>query len=160
MGALRPTYPSDGYALDFRRYAREKSGRLAVEVTARHEAMLLHTARIDVLNQRDQEILAARCAVNGTVATGSHGCNRQLQLEQLAQAPSIPNHSGGAARRAVSHGRARAGAQPDGPYLAQGGASPRRDLWTVRPRRGGVTAVQSAADVLIDGRKFLPPRFS
>ena len=89
-GVATLTYP-DGYALDFRRYAREKSGRLAVEVTARHEAMLLHTARIDVLNQRDQEILPPGAAVNGTVADWQSRLQSAIPvLEQLAQGAQHP----------------------------------------------------------------------
>lgn len=63
------TFPGDDYALDFRQVSLGKYGALYAEVTARHGASILHVARFDLLNQREQENFQQRCvSVNSSVA--------------------------------------------------------------------------------------------
>ena len=157
-GVATLTFPSDNYALDFLNYARNKFGGLSVEATARHEDMLLHTARIDILNQRDQETFAARCrAVNSTVADWQSRLQSAipplLQLVEGTQTHPVPLR------------REMAPAEPFpmdalGSVLSQMARILRKVVQAPDAICGqsvlaaGATAVQSAADVLIDGRKF------
>jgi hypothetical protein len=156
-GVATLTFPGDDYVLDFRSYARDKFDRLMVRVTARHAAMLLHTARIDILNQQAQEAFAARCrAVNSTVADWQSRLQSAIPgLEQLAEVPQQP----APLRRELSH------AEPFplealGSVLSQMAGILRKVVQAPDAICGqsvlaaGATAVQSAADVLIDGRKF------
>jgi hypothetical protein len=156
-GVATLLYPDDQYTLDFHTWTRDKFGGLAVHVTARHGEMLLHTARIDVLNQRDQETFAARCrAVNSTVADWQtrlqSGIPALLELVQDHQHPEP-------LRRELPP------AEPFpmdalGPVLSQMARILRKVVQAPDAICGqsvlaaGATAVQSAADVLIDGRKF------
>ena len=68
-GVAHLAFPTDDYSLDFARLTTTKYGALLAKVTARHGKHVLHMARFDLLNQRDQEHFHQRClAVNGTVA--------------------------------------------------------------------------------------------
>jgi hypothetical protein len=68
-GVASLTFPDDSYTLTFADLTRSKSGALVGLVTARHGAEVLHLARFDLLNQREQESFHQRClAVNGTAA--------------------------------------------------------------------------------------------
>jgi hypothetical protein len=61
------TFPDDDYALDFRHLSVDKYGSPRAHVTARHGEQMLHCARFDLLNQREQELFHQRCAsVNGS----------------------------------------------------------------------------------------------
>jgi putative DNA primase/helicase len=63
------TFPTDDYSLDFGDVSRTTYGALLAKVTARHGDQVLHMARFDLLNQREQEHFHQRCrSVNGTVA--------------------------------------------------------------------------------------------
>ena len=156
-GLATLTFPSDSYALDFSNYARNKFGGLSVEVTARHEDMLLHTARIDVLNQRDQETFASRCrAVNSTVADWQSRLQSAipplLQLVETHQSPAplqrelppaepFPLDALGTVLSEMARILRKVVQAPDA-------------ICGQSVLAAGATAVQSAADVLIDGRKF------
>jgi hypothetical protein len=61
------TFPDDGYALDFRHLSLDKYGSPHAHVTARHDEQMLHCARFDLLNQREQELFHQRCvSMNGS----------------------------------------------------------------------------------------------
>jgi hypothetical protein len=63
------TFPDDDYALDFWQVSLSKTGALYAEVIARHGSTVLHVARFDLLNQREQELLHQRCmSTNSSVA--------------------------------------------------------------------------------------------
>jgi hypothetical protein len=156
-GVATLRFPEDAYILEFEGYTRHKAGSLLVQVTARHGDTLLHCARIDLLNQRDQEYFAARCrAVNGTTADWQSRLQSGIPtLQQLATATRPPeplqrelpapepfpcdalgatlSHMAGGLRKVVQAPDAICGQS----VLA-----------------AGATAVQSAANVLIDGRQF------
>jgi putative DNA primase/helicase len=62
-------FPGDDYTLDFRSLAMNQYGALYAVVTARHGEQILHAARFDLLNQREQELFNQRChSVNETAA--------------------------------------------------------------------------------------------
>ena len=68
-GVAHLVFATDDYSLDFAQLGMTKYGALFSEVTARHGAQILHMARFDLLNQREQEHFHQRClAVNGSVA--------------------------------------------------------------------------------------------
>jgi hypothetical protein len=68
-GVAYLTFPTDDYTLSFAELSRTKYGSLYSEVTARHRDQVLHVARFDLLNQREQEHFHQRClSVNGTCA--------------------------------------------------------------------------------------------
>jgi hypothetical protein len=79
------TFPTDDYSLDFSAVSRTKYGALLAKVTARHGDQVLHMARFDLLNQRDQEHFDQRCrSVNGTVADWQSRLQAGIpSLEQL-----------------------------------------------------------------------------
>jgi hypothetical protein len=68
-GVAHLAFATDDYSLDFAQLGMSKHGALFSEVTARHGPQILHMARFDLLNQREQEHFHQRCrAVNGSVA--------------------------------------------------------------------------------------------
>ena len=68
-GVAHLRFPTDDYTLSFADLSRTKFGSLYSEVTARHQDLVLHVARFDLLNQREQEHFHQRClSVNGTCA--------------------------------------------------------------------------------------------
>ena len=68
-GVAHLAFATDDYSLDFAELGMSKYGSLFSEVTARHGGQILHMARFDLLNQREQEHFHQRClAVNGSVA--------------------------------------------------------------------------------------------
>jgi hypothetical protein len=157
-GVATLRYPTDTYVLEFTGYARAKTGGLFAHVTARDGDTCLHTARIDVLNQREQEAFAARCrSVNGTVADWHSRLQSGIPvLEQLtAVRPPHPEPL----RRAVPE------AEPFpldalGSTLSAMAQVLRKVVQAPDAICGqsvlaaAATAVQSAANVLIDGRVF------
>jgi hypothetical protein len=87
------TVPTDDYVLDFRRISLDKHGSPWAEVAARHGAQHLHTARFDLLNQREQEVFAQRC-----VAANNNRIDWQSRLQSaipgvraLAASPEAPD---------------------------------------------------------------------
>jgi hypothetical protein len=156
-GIATLTYPGDEYALEFHGWARSKFGGLHVHATARHSDVLLHTARIDVLNQRDQETFAARCrAVNSTVADWQSRLQSAIPaLQQLTEDNRQPEPL----RREMPAAESFP-LDALGPVLNQMARILRKVVQAPDAICGqsvlaaGATAVQSAADVLIDGRQF------
>ena len=68
-GVAHLAFATDDYSLDFAQLGMSKYGSLFSEVTARHGTQILHMARLDLLNQREQEHFHQRClAVNGSIA--------------------------------------------------------------------------------------------
>jgi hypothetical protein len=68
--------PTDDYALDFYRISLDKHGSPCAEVAARHGQQSLHTARFDLLNQREQELFHQRC-----VAANNNRIDWQSRLQ-------------------------------------------------------------------------------
>ncbi|HSX82635.1 MAG TPA: DUF3987 domain-containing protein, partial [Candidatus Saccharimonadia bacterium] len=149
--------PGDTYALDFRKWAPGKWGGLPVEITARHGDTPLHTARIDILTQRDQEAFAARChAVNGNIIDWQSRMQSAIPgLQELLDDPQQP----APLRREMS---------PAAPFPLDALGSTLSTMARILRKvvqapdaicgqavlAAGATAVQSAANVLIDGRQF------
>ena len=86
------TFPTDEYALDFRRIVLGKHGSLYAEVRARHGEQVLHVARFDLLNQREQEAFHGRClSVNGTMADWQSRLQAALpRLRELMEPEPFP----------------------------------------------------------------------
>jgi hypothetical protein len=100
------TFPTDDYALDFSHISLSKHGNLYATVTARHGEQALHTARFDLLNQREQELFDQRCvAVNSNVADWQSRLQAALpKLGELAAGPDAQEAQapGAAWQRAIS----------------------------------------------------------
>jgi len=156
-GVATLRFPGDDYVLDFKDYLHTKTGGLVAVVTARHGETPLHTARLDLLDQRAQEVFAARCkAVNGTTADWQSRLQSGIPtLQQLTTETPHPEPL----RREVP--------APE-PFPCEALGSTLNNMAGVLRKvvqapdaicgqsvlAAAATAVQSAANVLIDGRQF------
>jgi Protein of unknown function (DUF3987) len=89
------SFPGDAYILDFHNMTRGKYGGFNADVTARHGEQALHVARIDLLDQRQQEAFHQRCAsMNGSINIDwqSRIQTGLLRLRDLPEQGPIPAH--------------------------------------------------------------------